>query len=136
MIQIPSKAIIFINQNNHLFSCFVKTSFALTSGTEGDSETELEEEDNGWQSSWTKTENVIAKWASSTSDSSEAEMLQMSGSEMKAVPAWASSSSSDERVVESNDSAWASSTSVSKQSGGFASSTSDDDMDDFDIYED
>ena len=57
-------------------------------------------------------------------------MLQMSGSEMKAVPAWASSSSSDERVVESNDSAWASSTSVSKQSGGFASSTSDDDMDD------
>ena len=108
----------------------LKTSFALTSGTEGDSETELEEEDNGWQSSWTKTENVIAKWASSTSDSSEAEMLQMSGSEMKAVPAWASSSSSDERVVESNDSAWASSTSVSKQSGGFASSTSDDDMDD------
>lgn len=108
----------------------LKTSFALTSGTEGDSETELEEEDNGWQSSWTKTANVIAKWASSTSDSSEAEMLQMSGSEMKAVPAWASSSSSDERVVESNDSAWASSTSVSKQSGGFASSTSDDDMDD------
>ena len=57
-------------------------------------------------------------------------MARMSGTDTRAIPAWATSSSSDEKVVESNDSAWASSTSVSKQSGGFASATSEDDMDD------
>ena len=110
----------------------LKTTFALSSGTEGDSETQVdeEEEDKGWTSSWTKTEQVIAQWASSTSDSSEAEMARMSGAETKVIPSWATSSSSDEKVVESNDSAWASSTSVSKHSGGFASATSDDDADD------
>ena len=110
----------------------LKTTFALSSGTEGDSETQVDEEEDakGWTSSWTKTEQVIAQWASSTSDSSEAEMARMSGAETKAIPSWATSSSSDERLVESNDSAWASSTSVSKQSGGFASATSEDDMDD------
>lgn len=110
----------------------LKTTFALSSGTEGDSETQIDEEEDmkGWTSSWTKTENVIAQWASSTSDSSEAEMARMSGAETKAIPSWATSSSSDEKVVESNDSAWASSTSASKLSGGFASATSDDDMDD------
>jgi hypothetical protein len=110
----------------------LKTTFALSSGTEGDSETQMddEEEAKGWTSSWTKTENVIAQWASSTSDSSEAEMARMSGTDTRAIPAWATSSSSDEKLVESNDSAWASSTSLSKHSGGFASATSEDDMDD------
>jgi len=109
----------------------LKTTFALSSGTEGDSETQLDEEDDakGWTSSWTKTEQVIAQWASSTSDSSEAEVARMSGTETKVVPTWATSSSSDEKILESNDSAWASSTSLSKQSGGFASATSEDDMD-------
>ena len=46
------------------------------------------------------------------------------------MPAWVSSSSSDvESVKEHVEAAWASSSSLSKQSGGFASSTSDDDAD-------
>jgi hypothetical protein len=110
----------------------LETTFALSSGTEGDSETQMDDEEDakGWTSSWAKTEQVIQTWASSTSDSSEAEMAHLSGTDMRSIPAWATSSSSDEKVVESNDSAWASSTSMSKHSGGFASATSEDDMDD------
>ena len=54
----------------------------------------------------------------------------VSDKETNAIPTWVSSSSSDvESVKEPIEAAWASSSSLSKQSGGFASSTSDDDAD-------
>ena len=87
-----------------------------------------DEEETGWQSSWKKTEDEVAKWASSTSDSDGIAMV--SDKESAVVPTWVSSSASDvESVKDTVESAWASSSSFSKQSGGFASSTSDDDAD-------
>jgi len=97
-------------------------TFALTSGTEGD--TDLMEEDDekgGWTSSW--AHETVAAWAASSSSSDE-QMLKALSDVEQMVPNWASSSSGDESVEKA---AWATSTSAS---GGFASSTSDDDADD------
>lgn len=99
-------------------------TFALTSGTEGDTdllEEEDEEEKGGWTSSW--THETVAAWAASSSSSDE-QMLKALSDVEQMVPTWASSSSGDESVEKA---AWATSTSAS---GGFASSTSDDDADD------
>ena len=113
----------------HLLSTKLsQPAFVLTTGTEGDSETLADEDEKGWESSWKRTEDEVAKWASSTSDSDG--LMLVSDKETNAVPAWVSSSSSDvESVKGSVEAAWASSSSLSKQSGGFASSTSDDDAD-------
>ena len=97
-------------------------TFALTSGTEGDTDLmEEDEEKGGWTSSWAK--ETIATWAASSSSSDE-QMLKALSDVEQMVPNWASSSSGDESVEKA---AWATSTSAS---GGFASSTSDDDADD------
>ena len=99
-------------------------TFALTSGTEGDTdllEEEEEEEKGGWTSSW--AQETVAAWAASSSSSDE-QMLKALSDVEQLVPTWASSSSGDESVEKA---AWATSTSAS---GGFASSTSDDDADD------
>jgi len=97
-------------------------TFALTSGTEGDTDL-LEEDDEkgGWTSSW--AQETVAAWAASSSSSDE-QMLKALSDVEQMVPNWASSSSGDESVEKA---AWATSTSAS---GGFASSTSDDDADD------
>ena len=97
-------------------------TFALTSGTEGDTDlVEDVDEAAGWTSSW--AQETVALWASSSSSSDE-QMLKALSDVEQLVPTWASSSSGDESVEKS---AWATSTSAS---GGFASSTSDDDADD------
>lgn len=99
-------------------------TFALTSGTEGDTDLVEEEEDEekgGWTSSW--AQETVAAWAASSSSSDEQMLKAMSDVEQM-IPNWASSSSGDESVEKA---AWATSTSAS---GGFASSTSDDDADD------
>ena len=99
-------------------------TFALTSGTEGDTdllEEEDEEEKGGWTSSW--AHDTVAAWAASSSSSDE-QMLKAVSDVEQMIPNWASSSSGDESVEKA---AWATSTSAS---GGFASSTSDDDADD------
>ena len=117
------------NVEHLLSSKLSQPAFVLTSGTDGDSEALVDDEDEkGWESSWKRTEDEVAKWASSTSDSDS--LLVVSDKETNAVPAWVSSSSSDvESLKEPIEAAWASSSSLSKQSGGFASSTSDDDAD-------
>ncbi len=97
-------------------------TFALTSGTEGDTDLmEDDEEKGGWTSSW--AQETVAAWAASSSSSDE-QMLKALSDVEQMVPNWASSSSGDESVEKA---AWATSTSAS---GGFASSTSDDDADD------
>ena len=96
-------------------------TFALTSGTEGDTDlVEDVDEAAGWTSSW--AQETVALWATSSSSSDE-QMLKALSDVEQLVPTWASSSSGDESVEKA---AWA----TTSASGGFASSTSDDDADD------
>jgi hypothetical protein len=97
-------------------------TFALTSGTEGDTDLVVEEDDEkgGWTSSW--VQDTVAAWAASSSSSDE-QMLKAMSDVDQMIPNWASSSSGDESVEKA---AWA----TTSASGGFASSTSDDDADD------